>query len=184
MERPYRRAHDASVRRKAAPPRDLLRWFMDGFRAEMPETMHTPGVWRDGRHRGDPDVYSPVGGSVLGAPRTAEPFRTFIEDDPYAVERAEYEGHEDHVPHYVRPMRAALARLAGRGKDDEPYPFMARSLYRTALRDGDWDGACASLGITEPVRRFWIDAALHRLWSRYDETPQPKPYREDANVAA
>jgi hypothetical protein len=148
-----------------------------GVREEMPERLHQHDVWRDRAKRGDPDGYAPVGGSQLGSPRDAEPFRQFIEDDAYVLEVAEYEGHKDRTPHYARPIRAALARLAGRGKDDDIYPFMARALYRTALRDGDWDGACASLGILEPVRRPYIDAALERLWMRYETEPQPRPYR-------
>lgn len=183
-ERPYAAAHAGSVAKRAAPPRDLLRWFLEGFREELPEQMHQHDVWRDRRKRGDPDDYQPVGGSLLGSPREAEPFRAFIESDPFALEIAEYEGHKDTRPNYARPMRAALARLAGRGADQDPYPFMARALYRTALRDGDWDAACASLGIIEPVRRFYIEAALHRLWSRYTLEPQPRPYRAREEDAA
>jgi hypothetical protein len=178
-ERPYAGDHARSVTRKASPPRDLLGWFMANFRDEMPDRLHQHDVWRDRAKRGDPEGYEPVGGSALGSPRDAEPFRSFIEDDPYAVEFSEYEGHKDTRPHYARPMRAALARLAGRGRDDDLYPFMARCLYRTALRDGDWQGACASLGIIEPVRRPYIDAALHRLWSRYTEEPPTRIVRDE-----
>jgi hypothetical protein len=183
-DRPYRAEHDRSLRDKAHPPNGLpalLAWFLTGFREEVPDRLHQPDVWRDRRKRGEPEDYRPVGGSLLGSPRDAEPFRAFIEDDAFACERAEYEGHEDRVPHYVWPMRAALARLAGRGRDDEPFPFMARALYRTALRDGDWDGACASLGIIDPVRPLYIEAALHRLWSRYET--ELGPYREEHNAA-
>jgi hypothetical protein len=183
-DRPYRAEHDRSVRDKAHPPNGLpalLAWFLTGFREEVPDRLHQPDVWRDRCKRGDPEDYRPVGGSLLGSPRDAEPFRAFIEDDAFACERAEYEGHEDRVPHYVWPMRAALARLAGRGRDDEPFPFMARALYRTALRDGDWDSACASLGIIDPVRPLYIEAALHRLWSRYET--ELGPYREEHNAA-
>lgn len=183
-ERPYAAAHESSVRRRMAPPRDLLRWFLEGFRAELPEQMHQHDVWRDRRKPGDPEAYQPVGGSLLGSPREAEPFRAFIESEPFALEVAEFEGHKDTHPNYARPMRAAMARLAGRGSDTDPYPFMARALYRTALRDGDWDGACASLGIIEPVRRFYIEAALHRLWTRYSLEPQARPFRSREEDAA
>lgn len=175
---PYTRENAASKRRKMARPRDLLAWFLAGFREEVPDRLHTRGVWRDAKRRGDRDGYDPVGGSVLGSPRQADPFRAFIEDDPFGTEAAEYEGHKDPYNHYRTPMRAALARLAGRGHDTDPYPFMARALYRTAQRDGDWDGACGSLGIIEPVRRPYIEAALHRLYERYHE--EPPVYREDA----
>ena len=122
----------------------------------------------------------PVGGSALGAPRMSDPFRAFIEDDPFGTEAAEYEGHKDVRNHYRTPLRAALARLAGRGPMTSASPFMARALYRTALRDGDWDGACASLGIIEPVRRVYIESALHRLYGRFHEEPPVYTVREDA----
>jgi hypothetical protein len=163
-----------------ARPKDLLAWFLTGFRDELPDRLHTRGVWRDSVRRGDVDGYAPVGGSHLGSPRQADPFRAFIEDDPFGTEAAEYEGHKDVRNHYRTPMRAALARLAGRGGDMEPYPFMSRALYRTACRDGDWDSACQSLGIIEPVRRFYIEAALHRLYDRFHEEPPVYTVREDA----
>ena len=180
---PYHDDNARSKRAKMARPKDLLAWFLQGFREELPDRLHTRGVWRDAHHRGDIEGYQPVGGSQLGSPRMADPFRAFIEDDPFGTEAAEYEGHKDTRNSYRTPMRAAIARLAGRGADHEPYPFMARALYRTALRDGDWDGACASLGIIEPVRKPYIDAALHRLYERYHEEPPVNYYREDSAVA-
>lgn len=182
-DRPYSADAAASKARKMARPKDLLGWFLEGFRAEVPSRLHTTGVWRDARRRGDDEGYDPVGGSVIGSPRMSDPFRAFIEDDPFGVEVAEYEGHKDIRTHYRTPMRAAIARLAGRGPDTDPYPFMARALYRTALRDGDWDSALASLGIIEPVRRPYLEAALHRLYDRYHEEPPTNYYREDSAVA-
>ena len=177
---PYSHENARSKRAKMARPRDLLAWFLTAFREEMPDRLHTKGVWRDAKRRGDADGYDPVGGSALGSPRMADPFRAFLEDDPFATEPAEYEGHKDVRNHYRTPMRAALARLAGRGPDHDPYPFMARALYRTAQRDGDWDGACASLGIIEPVRKPYIEAALHRLYERFHEEPPVYTVRESA----
>ena len=158
--------------RQDGRPRDLLAWFMRCYWEETPERLHQQDVWRDRRKPGDPPGYEPVGGSQLGTPRDAEPFRQYIEDDPYALEVAEYDGHKDMRPHYARPLRAALARLAGRGPDHAEYPFMARVLYRTALRAGDWNGACASMGIIEPVRQLYVEAALHKVWARYCIEPQ------------
>lgn len=180
---PYAPENARSKRAKMARPKDLLAWYLTGFREELPDRLHTRGVWRDAKRRGDIDGYQPVGGSHLGSPRMTDPFRAFIEDDPFGTEVAEYEGHKDLRTHYRTPMRAALARLAGRGDDLQPYVFMARCLYRTALRDGDWDGACASLGIIEPVRRPYIEAALHRLYERYHEEPPTNYYREQTEVA-
>lgn len=182
-ETPYSLEHARSQRRKMARPKDLLLWFMQGFREEMPDRLHTRGVWRDAHRRGDAEFYDPVGGSHLGSPRMADPFRAFIEDDPFGTEPAEYEGHKSLANHYRTPMRAAMARLAGRGQDTDTYPFMARALWRTAQRDGDWDSACASLGIIEPVRRPYIEAALHRLYDRYHEEPPNHTVRDREEAA-
>lgn len=192
-EAPYSHDNAASKRRKMARPKDLLAWFLQGFREEMPDRLHTRGVWRDAKRRGDAEAYDPVGGSALGSPRMADPFRAFIEDDPFGTEAAEYEGHKDVRNHYRTPMRAALARLAGRG-ETEPCYFMARALFGTAYNDGDWEAACRHMvaykradGATvvdeagsQALRRTFIEAALHRLYERFHEEPPVYTTREDA----
>ena len=175
--------HRASLARKAQPPKNLLAWFLEAYRAEMPSEMHTHSedVWRDWVSGDEADNgIKAVGGSVLGTPRYQDAFRRFIEDSPFTTEVAEYEGHKDTASHYAFPLRAALARLSGRGPDTAPYPFMARALYRTALRDGDYDGACATLGICEPVRQVYIEEALRRLWTKYEVEPPARTVRESA----
>ena len=181
FETPYRTEHDVSKARRMVPPRNLLGWFLEQFRAEMPEKIHTADVWRD-RVSSDEakNGVKAVGGSLLGTPRTHDNFRRYVEDSPFTTEVAEYEGHKDRDGHYAFPLRAALARLAGRGPDTDPYPFMARALYRTALRDGDYDGACASLGICQPVREVYISEALRRLWSKYEIEPPARTLRTTA----
>jgi hypothetical protein len=175
---PYSVDHDRSVRRKAQPPKNLLGWFLEAFRAEIPSRIHSADVWRD---RVSPDEerqgIQAVGGSLLGSPRTNDAFRRYIEESPFVTEVGEYEGHKDPRTHYSFPLRAALATLSGRGRDTDDYPFMARTLYRTALRDGDWDGACASMGICEPVRKVYIEEALRRLWTKYEVEPPARTIR-------
>jgi hypothetical protein len=183
------REHEASVRRRAAKPRDLLGWFIRGFRAELPEQLHAGGVFfgtpaRSGEVLASvaPDsgrVLSSakdlVGGSLIGSPRVADPFRAFIEGRANQTELARItDGTVRADEAYRFPMRAALAALAGRGRDTDPYPFMARMLFRTASMDGDWNEACRSLGIPEPVRQPYLEAALERLWSRYVDEPPPR----------
>lgn len=180
---PYQQDNARSKRAKMARPKDLLAWYLTGFREEIPDRLHSRGVWRDAKRRGDDDGYEPVGGSIMGSPRQADPFRAYIEDDPFGTQPDEYEGHKSVANHYRTPMRAALARLAGRGPNDDPFPFMARALFRTALNDGDWNYACHSLGIIEPVRKPYIEAALHRLYERYHEEPPTNYYREQTEVA-
>jgi len=175
---PYEADHAGSVARKAQPPKNLLGWFMEQYRAEMPAKIHGDDVWRDRVSQGEArDGITPVGGSLLGTPRTNDAFRRYIEDSPFSTEVAEYEGHKDPWPHYSFPLRAAIATLGGRGRDKDEYPFMARTLYRTALRDGDWDGACASMGICEPVRKVYHEEALRRLWEKFRVEPPARSVR-------
>lgn len=182
---PYQADHATSVARKAQPPKDLVGWFLEAFRSETPTAMNGHSVFV-----GQPDkpgketlwaretkTADLSGGSLLGSPGDVADFRRFIEDGPRQVERAEYEGSQDHNVHYRYPLRAALAELGGRGKVTDEYPFMARVLYRTAMRDGDWDGACESMGIIGPVRRVYVEEALRRLWRHYVVEPPARTIR-------
>jgi hypothetical protein len=100
-DRPFAGENRASVARQMIQPKGyeaLLRWFIEGFRAEMPEALHAAGVWRarkpsvdaDGRPR-EVVPGEHMGGSLLGAPRLADGFRSLLEDSPFATEIAEYE---------------------------------------------------------------------------------------------
>lgn len=184
LERPYSPENRASIRRKAIKPKDLLGWFLVGFRAEIPERLHASGVWRD-YVRQDEDRRG-EGGSLLGTPRTADAFRAYLEDDPEdATEMARLTDAGVTVVDaaYRMPMRAAMQRLAGRGKATDPYPFMARALFRTASMDGDWDAACQSMGIVQPVRWPYILCALERLWDRYLDEPPARLYHRPEVLA-
>jgi hypothetical protein len=192
LARPFAVDHDASVRRKAAKPKDLLGWFLVGFRAEIPEQIHASGVFvgpparaGEGLASLDPKTRAVLstarelaGGSLIGTPRTADPFRAYLEGEADQVESARLTEAGVIVEEwaYRFPMRAALAALAGRGRDTDPYPFMARMLFRTASMDGDWNAACRSLGIIEPVRWPYVVAALERLWNRYEDEPPARFY--------
>ena len=157
-----------------APPKDLLRWFIAAYRAEMPERMHSSGVWRDQvnggeRHNG----ISPVGGSLIGTPQADSGFRILSEGSPFATEVAEYEGHKTPDNHYAFPLRAALARVAGREPITGRFGFMAHALLMTARLDGDWDRALAALGVNPaPVRRVYLDIALRTVFERYETQPR------------
>lgn len=177
---PYTHENARSKRAKMARPRDLLSWFMDWYYAETTGQPHRAGIWVDQRHRSDPQDYQPVGGSLLGSPGTTDGFRLITDDEAFETVTPEYEGHREIGNVYKTPLRAALARVAGRGRADEPGPFMARVLHVTFMRDGDWDSACASLGIIEPVRRVYIEQALHRLYDRFHEEPPVYTVREVA----
>ena len=173
----------------SAKPRDLLAWFLDGYRAEVPTDIHSSTVFvgrpGDGLASFDPQTGAVIGkaadlagGSHLGSPGYDASFRRYIEDSPFCTEVPEYEGHRQRDAAYKFPMRAALARLAGRGSGHETYPFMARFLYRVACRDGDWLGAAASMDIVEPVAFVYLQESLRRLFSKYEVEPPARPIRE------
>lgn len=153
-------------------------WFITGWREEMPDEIHSRGLWvgLPSRldSRGQPIETMPpelVGGSELGAPRLAEAFRQLIENSPRQIDEDGF---------YVRPMRAALARLAGRhlcsrqeradqGADHvcTDSAFMARLLVAMAFMDGDWQRACQLLEIHANTRWAFTDTALRRLYRCY-----------------
>jgi hypothetical protein len=174
LARPYAADHGASLQRKATKPRDLLGWYLRGFRAEIPERIHAAGLWHDAKRRSDAKEYQSVGGSLLGTPANSDPFRAYLESDPVwetELARLTEAGVTVSDQAYRFPMRAALSRLAGHGRNEDPFPFMARMLFRTACMDGNWNAACRTLGIVEPVRWFYVTGALERLWDRYSDEP-------------
>ena len=155
------------------PPKDLLAWFMAAYREEMPERIHAAGLWRDQVNRDERrNGLTPLGGSVLGSPRSNEGFRRLTEESPFETQVAEYEGHKDTHNHYAFPLRAALARVAGREPLTGQHGFMAHALLTTARCDGDWDRALSSLGVNPPaVRRVYIEQALRKVYERYEPEP-------------
>lgn len=170
IDRPFLDDHLASERDRRAEPRGFggyLRWFLEGFWAETPERVHVAGVWfgrpaRVDAKTGEPVERIPVelvGGSQLGAPRQAEPFRQLIENSPRQV------AGDATDEHYVRPVRAALERLHSRTDGDGPLPVPGRRRpgrlavgRRPLVRDG-------AVGRTS-VRREGARPAVPLLWDR------------------
>lgn len=171
--RPYAAEAQDRKARLMAPPKDLLGWFLRAYREEMPDRIHGAGVWRDQVNGGErQNGINPVGGSLIGTPQADAHFRLLTEASPFTTEIAEYEGHKDRGAHYTFPLRAALARLAGREPVTGRYGFMAAALLATARLDGDWDRALVFLGVhPEPVRRVYIETALRTLYTRYEPEP-------------
>ena len=175
---PYLDQHARSQARLQEPPRSLaglLRWFLEGFAAETPERIHADGVWFGRPPREDPETGIPVedlppelvGGSQLGAPKEAEPFRQLIENSPRQTAGVAAD------EHYVRPMRAALHRLSARKDGDAP--FMARFLVQVAYAQGDWESVAARWRITPFARRAFVLRALERLHGTYQAQPPNRP---------
>ena len=174
-ERPYLEQHLSSARQRE--PRnlaELLHWFLEGFAAETPEVMHARGVWVDRPKRDELGVRvrgTGQGGSLLGSPQTAEPFRQLLENTPRQVGEDKDTG----ATFYVRPMRAALERLAGSTEGSDS-AFMARFLAQVAYGGGDWEAVASRWKITPFVREVYLETALRRLHRLYRPDPPPRTY--------
>jgi len=151
--------HRRSLASKARQPhgyRGLLAWFLGEWAAEVPDSLHVPGVWRD-YVRGDEDRDA-VGGSLLGSPALHGGFRSYIENSPRQLTP---EGD------IARPVHHALVVLAGRTSSGRP--FMARFLFRLACSGGDLSSVASALGWPDEAARDYAEAALSRLHGiRYD----------------
>lgn len=166
LDRPYRMDYEASIRRKMAQPKGLsalLAWYLAEWSREVPVRIHTQGVWRD--YAAATEDRHAEGGSLLGSPRLAEPFRRYIENSPFQL---------DQDGAYARPVHAAIARLAGYGGHAGTWdelgdrPFMARFLFRLALAAGDLDAPMVLPPGTPPqMVRCYAEAALYALWRRW-----------------
>jgi len=155
MTAPYRAETYRSMERAFVQPkglRDLLAWFLHEWALEVPDTVHTPGVWRD-YVRWDEDRKA-VGGSLIGAPPLAEPFRRYIENSARELDDNGY---------YVRPMHRAIAELAGRREDTEG-AFRAQVLLYLAWSHGAIDKVAAPLRIHPLTAHTVAEDALARLW--------------------
>lgn len=168
-DRTYTTAHETSVRIVANRPQPkglerLTRWFFGEWRDELPDEIHKHEEWRDYVVAGE-SAAGKVDG--LGAPAYADDFRRYLENSPFET---------DPDGRYVRPVHAAMARMAGRGGFTGPTeklaaaPFMARFLFRLAT-SADLTFAAASLGIPPQVTQVYAEQALFRLWSVYDSGP-------------
>lgn len=183
LERPHRDAHETSARRARMPKElgGLLRWFAAEWDSEVPERLHTVEVWHgrqeyrqvpvtdaDGQQKLDADgqpvkrvetVWPDgpdglVGGSGLGSHGLTDRFRRYMES---------YAGERDEDGYYVRPMHAALARLARRDH------WMARNLFAVAQSGYDWQGVADRGHWVHGMYRVYIEEALRRLWLEYAE---------------
>lgn len=148
----------------------LLRWFLEGFVSETAESMHAPGVYvaRPARVGADgqpvenvPSAH--IGGSVLGSPRHAEPFRQMIENSPRQTTD------DETGIYYVRPMRAALARLGRKLPTEDG--AMGQFLEAVAYSGGDWEAVGERAGIPWFARRAFTEVALRRLYHVYRPEP-------------
>jgi hypothetical protein len=126
--------------------RELLRWFRDSCRAEIPRRIHQPVVSR-----------APVQASHTtadGAPAWSAAFEGYLAGNPYE---------RDADGSYRRPLEAALATLA------KAHPEAGDRLAVLARNDADWAKAAEALGWDRDLGRFYFEAALWRLWGIWRE---------------
>ncbi len=176
---PYAVEHSGSVSRSMAQgrkPRSLaeyLRWFADRWTAEMPTEIHSSGVWRDRVSAGEArDGVQAVGGSHLGSPRLNEAFRRLLENSPYETDHAIYEGNVVLEPHYVRPIHAAIARLAHKR------PLTARWLAALAASGFDWQPLVTRRGWSLEEGELYLEGAAYLLFREFDTEPRDRAYRD------
>lgn len=167
---------------KGAKPKGLhayLRWFEDRWTAEMPDSMHGLGTFVGMPDR--PDRESTLwakhstpeqlaGGSHLGSPNIRDPFRRLMENSPSEVEYASYDGNIQVDPHYVRPVRAAIARLSS------SRPIVARWLSALAYAGFDWRGLVTRRGWSLEEGELYLEAAMYLLWREFDLQPRERGY--------
>lgn len=163
LEAPHASDHTRSVTRRMDRSRmpkhlgGLLSWFSVEWDSEVPQRLHTVEVWHGRQEYRDGAPVWPreqVGGSALGSHAHTDPFRRYMES---------YAGEQDEDGYYVRPMHAALARLARRDH------WMARNLFAVAQAGYDWQGVADRGHWVHGMYQVYIEEALRRLWFEYAE---------------
>lgn len=151
LERPHQSDHERSVARrmdKGRMPANLggfLKWYADGWDSEVPTRLHKPEVWRDhGIHA--------EGGSKLGSPAWGDQFRRYMEN---VASECDEDGY------FVRPMHAALSRIARR------YPLTARALFAVAQSGYDWKAVALRGGWADEMFYLYLVQALTMLWHEH-----------------
>lgn len=175
-ESPFQNGHARSVAgridRERVQPHGLaalLAWFREQWIAEMPEEIHSSGVWHDRN-----------GGSALGAPQWADEFRRFLLASPHELDGDfdEWARGGDPDAAYVRPLRSALARMAGRDPNSRR-ASTAQFLVKLACAGFDWRAVGDRLGYPEDVTVVYAEWAIARLWRMYRPKPEPRTIREE-----
>ena len=175
-EHPHRAEHEASRERSASRgvrPKGmaaLLRWFLSEWTAEVPDAIHGGELWRGVPGRNESPPKDLLGGSLLGTLAYADPFRRFIENRP---------GEVDADGFYVRPMRAAVADLAGRDENADSW-YWARYLWMLGCNAGDWLAVGERAMVPYPLARLVAEELLQKVWTRWRPGPSVRLENEVA----
>lgn len=192
LETPYQRDHEASLQRrmtKGQMPKDLpdlLRWFDAGWGDETPPALHRAEVYhaekqdQDKRgacrcdhtplhtngccHSVDGAPLHPLGGyEAIPRDRAGSALGTRAHTDAFKrlLERWAQETDED--GYYVRPMRAAIGRLA------RSHPMTARALFALAMSGFRWRDLAERGHWEQEMFRVYIAEALRMLWREHSD---------------
>lgn len=164
LVRPYRDAHDQSVRtrweRHPHRLRDLVRELQDAREAETVTRLHRGGVEWDAQS----------GGSKLGSPRWTVQFKAYVTgNDCDTTEDGDWRW----------PLRSSLFRLSisRSGTDRLAAAFCWLLIHhRYNVREA-WAAQCGVLAdpAIADAAEAWAEFALARWWGRYVEQPHGKP---------
>ena len=144
-----------------------LKAQLDRWNAEMPTEVHSSGVWRDRvSGREEREGKHALGGSLLGSPRLNEGFRRLLESSPFETEYAVMDGQQQKDEHYVRPLRAAIARIGHR------HPEMAEWLLALGFAGFDWPALVLRRGLSLEVGEVYLESCCYILWREFDLAPR------------
>lgn len=164
---PYQPDHAVSVARsleRGVRPRTLsalMAWFLAEWQRELPDRIHEHSVWRGYASANETPAPGTLGGSLSGSPAWTDPFRRFIENSPHELDGDGF---------YSRPMRAALASIAGRDPNSDS-AYKARYLWTLGASGGNWRGVAERALIPYPLQGDVTEGLLGLMWSRW----RPKP---------
>jgi len=170
LESPHRPEYEASERRamsRGIRPKSLgglMSWFLAEWQRELPDRMHVHSVWRGYASANETPPPGHLGGSLSGAPAWTDPFRRLLENRPGELDRDGY---------FIRPMRAAIAHIAGRdARSDGAY--CALYLWSLGCAGGDWRGVAAGARVPWAVQGVVTEHVLGMAWAHWRPTPDSR----------
>ena len=157
----------------------LVRWFTQAWRAEVPDEIHAGGIekTRPGRiERGDGSgVTDPGGGNRLGAPAYRPDFRAYVFGSSAGTEYAQAGDRPDLTESYSTPMRWTVEFL-----ERSSHPLLAAVLRRLG-RTGEWRGisvTCSTCTTSVTLPDEYAEAiardALNLAAKHYREEPEAR----------
>lgn len=173
----WRSKRDANDRQAPTQLEPLLAWFQREVELDLPEALHSAGIWfdrvspteRDEARRKKEPIPLPVGGSLLATPAYDPAFQLRLEGSPNA---------KDESGDLLSPFRSAFGRLREERRHTADLleaiaradfdwravvgrPFYGRS--RIPNKDGSFPRVLV-MALPEDVMRAVLESGLGRLW--------------------